>query len=90
MNGQADRFENFPPQQDMPAVDAFQIIPADGAQLEEVTRALYVGVGGDIQIVTSRGSSVLFVGVPSGAVLPVRAAQVLRAGTTADKIVGLV
>lgn len=90
MNKQTDRFENFPPHQDMPAVDAFEIVPQDDAQLKEVTRALYIGVGGDITVTTARGSKVSFTGLPTGSILPIRASVVWSAGTTAAKVVGLV
>lgn len=54
-------------------------------------RALYVGTGGDVVIVTGRGEQVTFRGVPSGSLLPVMAATVKSTanGTTASNIVGI-
>jgi len=72
-----------------PAYDAFAVTPADSA-LGTFARALYVGTGGNVSVVTVGGTTVLFSGVPSGSVLPVRCSQVRSTGTTASNIVGLV
>lgn len=47
-----------------------------------VSRALYVGVGGDVTVEFSDGSTVEFVGVPAGTVLPVAAVEVTAATAT--------
>lgn len=77
-----------------PAIDAFAITASDATVFGDtaataVTRGIYVGVTGDINIVTDGGSTVLFSNVPVG-VLPVRAKQVLSTSTTASSMVGLV
>lgn len=77
-----------------PAIDAFAITKSDTdvfgtATGTNVTRAIYVGVTGNINIVTANGSTVLFSNVPVG-ILPVRAKQVLSTSTTASSMVGLV
>ena len=55
-----------------------------------MTRAIYVGTGGDIALVDAAGNAVTFKAVPQGSVLPVRARAVRVAGTTAADLVGLV
>ena len=52
--------------------------------------AFYIGVGGDISLdLASSGSDIVFKNVASGQLLPVRAATVNAAGTTATNIVAL-
>ena len=73
-----------------PAIAAFAIVPAAGVDLPTFARAIYVGSTGDLSITTVAGSSVTFVGVADGTILPVQARQVAATGTTATAIVGLV
>jgi hypothetical protein len=85
-----DRFENSSASLDGPAAHGFAVTPSDSTGLSEVTRALYVGTGGDVAAVLQSGASLVFVAVQQGTVLPVRAARILATGTTATDIVGLV
>lgn len=85
-----DRFESFSPGLTGPATDALALTPNDAADLPLVGRALYVGGGGDLRLVTSGGSDVLLRGVAGGSVLPVRARRVMATGTTATHLVSLV
>lgn len=72
-----------------PPEDAASITPGDaGSELSQVTRALYVGVAGDLALLMQGGATVILRGVPSGSFLPLRVRQVLAAGTSADGIVG--
>ena len=77
-----------------PAIDAFTITKSDATVFgttagTAVTRAIYVGGTGDINVKTLNGSTVLFSSVPVG-VFPIRALQVLSTSTTATNMVGLV
>ena len=74
---------------DSPAVDAFVITPSAN-RLPRDIRSIYVGTGGNVNVITFRGTTVLFTGVPSGSILPVRCTHVLSASTTASAMVGLV
>jgi hypothetical protein len=85
-----DRFANKTGDLNSPALDAFAVTPADGADLAQAVRGLYVGGAGAVTIVTSVGATVTFVGVPAGAIIPIRANRVNSTGTTATGIVGLV
>jgi hypothetical protein len=49
---------------------------------------LYVGSGGDVDVVTAGGDTVTFAGVQSGSFLPVHVVRVLT-GTSANKIIAL-
>lgn len=73
-----------------PATNLAAITPDDEAELEYLTRAIYVGTGGDLVLIGADDSSaVTLVGVPSGTVLPIRAKIVMETGTTADDLVAL-
>ena len=69
---------------------AFVITPHGSTNFASRARAIYVGVGGDITLVTPGGSVVLFVGVPQGAILPVECIRVNAVGTAASSLVGIV
>jgi hypothetical protein len=70
-----------------PAIDAEVVTP--GTDVTNGSRGLYVGVGGDVVVVTSKGNQRTFKGVPTGAVLPIRVRQVVASGTTATDILAL-
>ncbi len=73
-----------------PAQSCFPITPEDNADLEYVTKGLYVGGGGDIVLRTkSDDVDIAFRQVPSGTILPVRAVAIRATGTSASDIVGL-
>lgn len=84
-----DQFKDHATALDSPAAHAFPVSPSDGALLPETTRAVYVGVAGDLAIVMKSGGEALFTNVQAGSLLPIRAAQVKATGTTAQNIVGL-
>lgn len=85
-----DRFAGHGSGLTAPADQAASITPNDGADLPLATRGIYVGAGGNLAVIL-QGSAlpVTFVGVPTGTLLPVRAARVLATGTTAGSLVAL-
>ena len=85
-----DRFRNSSSGLDGPTIDAFDISPNDAADISEVTRAIYVGSAGDLNVVTKAGTQLLFTGLSGGSVLPIPVSRVLATNTTADNIIGLV
>jgi hypothetical protein len=50
---------------------------------------LYVGVGGDVRVLTVGGDDVTFAGVPSGSFMPVWVIKVFATGTTASNILAV-
>lgn len=84
-----DKFEGRASSTSGPAMSGFAITPHDTNELEEMTRAVYVGAGGSIALQMHSGANVTLVGVASGTFLPVRVRKVLATGTTAGSIVGL-
>lgn len=73
-----------------PALDAFAITPSNSTNFNIMARAIYVGVGGNITLVTSRGNTVEFLSVPQGTVLPVVTLRINSTSTTATDLVGLI
>jgi len=88
-----DRFEQYSGSMaavsDGPYSDAQTVTPHDTNELTYVSRALYIGVVGDVTLVTLKGTTVLFKAVPAGSVIRIRAKQVKATGTTATQILAL-
>lgn len=85
-----DRFASRNASLTGPAFGGFAITPSDSAELEEVTRAIYIGSGGNLAVTLHSGQAVTFKNIADGVLLPVRAAYVAATGTTATDLVGLV
>jgi hypothetical protein len=73
---------------EVPAAHAATITPAD-SDLDDVTRAVYVGGAGDLAVQMLGGEIVTFVAVPAGSLLPIRVKQIRSTNTTATSIVSL-
>lgn len=76
----------------MPPENAGAIVPNDSNDLPVVTRAIYVGVTGDItvhMVGAAPGSNVLLKNAQAGSMLPVRVDRVLQTGTNATNLIAL-
>lgn len=73
-----------------PAQNGFAVTPSDSVDLPTNCRSLYVGTAGNIVLVTAGGTTLTFVNVGAGSILPVRADRVRATGTTAGSIIALV
>ena len=51
--------------------------------------ALYVGTGGDVEVITLNGDTVVFHNVPTGTFMPIQVTRVKAANTTASDIIAL-
>lgn len=73
----------------VPSAKYEAITPAD-TDLSDFTRAIYVGGAGDITVLmgSDQLTTVTFVGVSAGSMLPIIASQI-KAATTATNIVAL-
>lgn len=69
---------------------AFAIVPSNTVNFAARARAFYVGVGGDVTVVNSDGTTCLFTGVGQGSIIPVECIRINSTGTTASGLVGLV
>ena len=84
-----DQFKDFPVTLTSPATNAANITPSDTSPISTVSRAIYVGVAGDISVEMQSGEIVVFQGVQSGSILALRTLKVRQTGTTAAGIVAL-
>lgn len=85
-----DTFKQQPETEWSPATSSVAVTPNDSEELEYVTRALYIGVGGNLSVkLRDDSTAVIFVGVAEGTVLPLQVKQVMATGTTATNIVAL-
>ncbi len=85
----SDSFSGRSSSQTSPAVDAAAIIPSDGQDLPEPTRAIYVGSGGTLGVQMVSGATVDLTGALSGAIYPLRVRRVLATGTSATDLLAL-
>lgn len=70
-----------------PGHGAFAVTPSDSTVIP-VTRALYIGVTGNIAVRMADGMTVTFNSVPVG-MLPIQVDQVLATGTTALNLLAI-
>lgn len=82
-----DSFNNFTKGLTAPISNHYQITPNDSTDLATVPRAVYVGQTGNIAWVDKNGTSVIWVGVAGGSLLPIRPIRILATGTTATGLV---
>jgi hypothetical protein len=85
----ANRFANNTGNISDPGWDAFAVTPSNSTDFLTAARALYIGSVGDVTVVTANGSTVTFVAVPTGTILPIRCTRVNSTGTGATSIVGI-
>ncbi len=71
------------------AGDGFTITPHNDNDLAVHAAAIYVGVVGDVKIITAKGTTLTFKAVPGGTIIPIDTARVLATGTDATFLVGL-
>ncbi len=72
-----------------PASAGQTLVADDNAPLEYVTRALYVGTGGNLRVTLLSGDVVTLNAVAAGTIYPLRITHLHATGTSAADIVGL-
>ena len=81
--------------QKLQAGRAATIVPSDTVNIADVSGGsnngcvLYVGTAGNLRVLTVGGDDVTFIGINTGAFIPVQVLRVFATGTTADNIVAL-
>jgi len=70
----------------VPAYSIKAVILSDQYEFSLPMRALWIGVGGNLAVVTWAGERVTIVGVQDGTLLPLTVKQVLSTGTTASSV----
>lgn len=73
-----------------PAIDAFVITPSDSVNFVTNAKGIYVGITGNITLVTLLGTVIQFQSVPAGTTLACQAIRVNLTGTSAGALVGLI
>ncbi len=73
--------------QTVPGRSAAVVTPSDSTVFDLPTRGIYVGVGGNLSVeMEDVGSAIIFVGVQTGALLPLSVTGINATGTTATNI----
>ena len=85
----ADSFAGYNEGLDSPALHAVAVVAHDSTDLTTDARSIYVGVTGNVTLLTSGGEVILFTAVPAGAILPIRTRRVNATATTATNMVAL-
>lgn len=70
------------------AFSAIAVTLSDSTVLN-ITRALYIGVGGNLKVTTANNEAVTFSNLAQGTILPIQVSQCWSTGTTASSILAL-
>jgi hypothetical protein len=71
------------------ATGAAAVTPSNTVGYGRTARAFYVGVAGNVVVLTEEGTEVTFVGVPPGSIIPIRHTRINSTSTTATSIVAM-
>lgn len=72
-----------------PLSRAVTVLPDDNTDLTFQTRAVLLGTGGDLAVMTAHGDTLTLAGLKSGVLYPLALHRIQATGTTATGIVGL-
>lgn len=76
--------------QNQSATDAIDVDVSSADQdLDRIARAIFIGTGGNLSLVTLEGNEITFVNIQDGFVLPCQTRKILNSGTTAANIIAL-
>ena len=85
----ADSFASLSTGLDSPAFKHFAITPHDSTDESVNFRSIWVGVAGNVVVVTEDGTAVTYKGAAAGSIIPVRGKRVNSTNTTATDLVGM-
>ncbi len=68
--------------------DARAVTTSDTTNIN-ATRGLYIGAAGNVVVDMAYGTTITFVGVQGGTILPIQVTRIYATGTTATNIVAL-
>jgi hypothetical protein len=80
-------FEHGTERLESPSLGAVAVTPSDTQDLEDFSRGLYLGVGGDVKVTMYDGTIVLRKNMIAGMIHPICVKRVWSTGTTATDIV---
>ena len=75
--------------EDHAATDGYLITPSDSVDEAIPFRSIYVGGAGNINVVKTDGTTLLFSGAVAGDVIPMQGRRVNTTSTTATLLIGL-
>jgi len=84
----ADEFEEYQLGLESPPTIFETVTPSDSVALDNVTRALGVGTGGDVAVVSLLGVTTVIPNVQDGTLMPGRFIRIDATNTTASGMVG--
>lgn len=73
----------------LPALEGEAITKSDTDNFSTTARGIYVGVSGNVVVITPSGAALTFVAVPAGQILPIRCIRVNSTNTTAASMIAL-
>lgn len=73
----------------MPGLDGFAVTPSDSVNFNIAARSLYIGVTGDVVLITPAGTVLTFKSVAVG-ILPIMCIRINSTNTTATNIIGII
>ncbi len=73
----------------LPALEAEAITPHASTGFSTTARGIYVGVSGDIVVVTPSNAALTFKNAVAGTIIPVRCIRVNATSTTATNLIAL-
>ena len=82
-----DQFVSQTTTKESPIEFAVAITPDDATDIATVSRAIYVGVSGNVKVTLLGGEDITFVSLAAGVFHPIRATRIWSTGTTATSIV---
>lgn len=82
-----DPFKGNSPGLTSPLTTLTAVTPNDSADLVATSKAIYVGVSGDVKLTDADGNVTTLTSLAAGVFHPVRAARIWATGTSATNIV---
>lgn len=82
----SNTFSTYQEGLDSPVSNWAAVTPHDTNELSYVSRAVWVGGAGNLNVVTAGDDSVTFSGIQAGTLLPIRVKKILSTSTTATLI----
>lgn len=86
----ADKFSGFTDSPTAPASQSSTVTPHDSDALASVSKAIYIGTGGNISVrLAGDSTDRVFTNLPNGSILPIRVTHIRATGTSAADLVAL-
>lgn len=84
-----DNFVQYATALDSPGEEHYDITPSNTVDEQVAFRSVYVGVTGDVVIVSLKGVAKTYKNAAQGSTIPMRGKRVNATGTTATNLIGM-